>query len=285
MYVHRFLVFLEDHDSRWTWLGTILAWVAIGSFHSQVGWEVSFLILYLIPIGIAAWVLGRAGGITLSVLSFATWWYANRHSPVEPEIIRYWNALVRLVLFLIVSELLYDLKSALARERALARTDSLTGLANSRSFTEIAEREFAVARRTGRSLSLIWIDLDGFKEINDELGHAAGDQVLTQVGAAIRRSTRRTDLAARMGGDEFAVLLPETDMAGASVMMEKVVAGVAQNVTLEGRKVTMSVGAIACEKVLPDLDVVLRKADALMYEVKRAGKGATRIELCSDVEL
>jgi diguanylate cyclase (GGDEF)-like protein len=88
-----------------------------------------------------------------------------------------------------------------------------------------------------------------------------------------------------MGGDEFAVLLPETDMAGASVMVEKIVAGVGGSASLGERKVTMSVGALACEKVLPDLDVMFRKADALMYEVKGAGKGASRIELCSSVEL
>lgn len=283
--MHAFLVFLEKQDRRWTWLGSVCAWAAVAYFHSRIGWEISFSILYLIPIGVSAWVLGRAGGVALSILSAGAWWYANRNSPVDPEMIRYWNGFVRLMLFFIVSELLFGLRAALERERALARTDPLTGLANSRSFTEIAEREIAVARRTGRSLSVIWIDLDGFKLINDQLGHAAGDQVLAQVGAALRRSTRRTDLAARVGGDEFAILLPETDMTGTRVIMEKIVAGVAENVIVDGSSISMSVGAIACDESLPELDEILHRADALMYEVKRAGKGATRIEQCPAAQL
>jgi diguanylate cyclase (GGDEF)-like protein len=283
--VHGFLAFLEAHDRRWTWFGTLCAWGAIAWLHSLIGWEISFSIVYLLPIGIAAWVLGRAGGTTISVLSAAGWWYANRAVPLDPETILYWNTFVRLTLFIIVSDLLSRLKSALDRERALARTDPLTGLANSLAFTETAEREIAVARRTNRSLSLIWIDLDGFKDINDKLGHAAGDEVLAQVGAALRRSTRRTDVAARMGGDEFAVLLPETDMAGVSVIVEKIIAGVGRSVEVEGQRVSMSVGALACEQVLPDLDVILRKADDLMYEVKRTGKGASRIDLCSSLDV
>lgn len=265
-------------------MGAICAWAAIAWAHSRVGWEPSFSLFYLVPIGVAAWVLGRWGGVTIAVLSTAAWLYTSRHSPVDPVAILYWNGFVRLVLFIVVSELLVHLHAALTRERALARTDPLTGLANSLSFTEIAEREIAVARRTGRSLSLIWIDLDGFKQINDDLGHATGDAVLAQVGAAVRRSTRRTDVAARMGGDEFAVLLPETDLAGASVIVEKIVAGVGQNVTIEDRRISMSIGALVCEKVLPDLDMILKKADDLMYEVKRAGKGASRIELCSRLD-
>lgn len=277
--VHELLAFLDAHR-RWTWIGTVGAWAAIAWLHSLIGWEISFSILYLLPIGTAAWVLGRTWGVTFSVVSAVAWWYANRDLPVEPEAILYWNAFVRLMLFLIVSELLFGLRKALDRERTLARTDPLTGLANNFSFTETAEREIAVARRTGRALSLVWIDLDGFKEINDRLGHAAGDEVLAQIGATLRRSTRRTDIAARMGGDEFAILLPETDKTGAGVIVEKIVAGVAQNIEIDGRRVSMSVGVLACEKVFPDLDSILRRADDLMYQVKRAGKGGSRIESC-----
>lgn len=283
--VHSFLEFLEARGKHWTWAGVVCTWALLSWLHALIGWEISFSLLYLLPVAVASWVLGRAGGIALSALCALSWYYATRNSPVGLEVIRYWNGLVRLILFLIVAELLFDLKRALNRERSLARTDPLTGLANSLAFAETAEREIAVARRTGRCLSVIWIDLDGFKKINDSLGHAAGDEMLAQVGAALRRSTRRTDVAARMGGDEFAVLLPETDLAGTSVMVEKIIAGVSDNASVKGQRVTMSVGALACEKTLPDLDVILRRADDLMYEVKRSGKGASRIELCSSIEL
>ncbi len=282
-HVHSFLEFLDARGKHWTWAGAIGTWALFSWLHSLIGWQISFSILYLVPVAVAAWVLGRVGGLTLSLLSAISWYYATRNSPVDPEVIRYWNALVRLLLFVIVAELLFDLRRALERERSLARTDPLTGLANSLAFTETAEREIAVARRTGRCLSVIWLDLDGFKQINDTLGHAAGNEMLAQVGAALRRSTRRTDVAARMGGDEFAVLLPETDLAGASVMVEKIIAGVSENAVVKGHRVSMSVGALACENVLPDLDLILRKADDLMYEVKRSGKGASRIESCSSI--
>lgn len=282
--MHELLGVLERQSRSWTWLLTILLSLAFGWLNQLIGWEVSFSVLYLIPIGIAAWILGRWPALGLAIGCTVLWWNANRNFPAFNELILYWNAFVRFLFFAIVTELLVGLRQALERERELARVDPLTGLANTRAFTEIAQREIATARRTGRPLAILWIDLDGFKKINDELGHAAGDDLLAQIGGALRRSTRRTDFAARMGGDEFAVLLPETNLEGAEVMVRKITENVSEHAQVGDRSVTLSVGGIACEQTLPDLDTILHQADALMYEVKRAGRGAARVESCTSLE-
>ncbi|MDX1583605.1 MAG: GGDEF domain-containing protein, partial [Thermoanaerobaculia bacterium] len=180
--------------------------------------------------------------------------------------------------FIIVTRLLSDLRGALARERELARTDPLTALANTRAFTEMAIREIARARRTGRPLALACVDLNGFKKINDELGHAAGDEMLVMVGTALRSSTRKSDLPARLGGDEFAILLPETDEESVRTILDKVVDKVESYAVVEGRHASVSAGAVVSVSP-PGLDELLRAADRLMYDVKRSAEARSRIEI------
>ena len=109
----------------------------------------------------------------------------------------------------------------LRRERAISRTDGLTGLLNGRGFYEAAAVELARSSRYRHPLTLAYVDLDDFKEINDRLGHARGDAVLVAVAHALRRACRSTDLVGRLGGDEFVVLFPETDRDAAEAALVK----------------------------------------------------------------
>ena len=124
--------------------------------------------------------------------------------------------------------------SGSSRRRRLAELDSLTGLANQRVFHELLAREVARSRRYGRRLSLIVLDLDDFKRINDRIGHLAGDAVLAEVAARLRSVVRSTDIACRVGGDEFAVILPESTRGDADHLAARIERAVAQRADREG---------------------------------------------------
>jgi diguanylate cyclase (GGDEF)-like protein/PAS domain S-box-containing protein len=172
--------------------------------------------------------------------------------------------------------------------RQLADHDSLTGLANRRVFSEELGRQLARERRYGGESSLLMIDLDGFKEVNDSLGHAAGDRVLQAVADTLAERVRDTDLAARLGGDEFGVLLPSTPRAGAEILAIDVVQAVRELRVDAGKgreaRVTASVG-IACSAELSedrDEDTVLAAADLAMYRAKRSGRDRFAVHGASD---
>jgi len=148
----------------------------------------------------------------------------------------------------------------------LAATDDLTGLCNRRRFREELARELARADRTGEPLALLLFDLDGFKQVNDCFGHDAGDGALTAVAAALEATSRATDVVARIGGDEFAVLLPATDRAGAESLAKRF----AEAISAAGREngVSASVGVAASDSSEP-VDL-LAEADRLLYIAKGA---------------
>lgn len=166
------------------------------------------------------------------------------------------------------------LRAALERERALARTDPLTGTANRRHFVEVAQHEMDRLRRYGRAFTLCYIDLDHFKRVNDELGHSVGDQLLCALVETMAAHLRVSDLLARLGGDEFALLLPETAQGGALATMHKLCADVDAMMSARHWPVTLSVGVLTCKVAPPDLDVLVHAADELVYRAKAAGRNA-----------
>ena len=163
----------------------------------------------------------------------------------------------------------------------LAVTDDLTGLPNRRRFLEALRAEAQRARRYQRTVSLLMLDLDGLKEVNDQHGHAAGDSVLRGVAQVLRASTRDTDLPARLGGDEFAVLLPETEPEAALRLAERIRAGVAGwRAQLDGGPVgaTVSIGVVSAQgAALPELPLFMRLADEALYEAKAAGRNTVTV--------
>ena len=166
---------------------------------------------------------------------------------------------------------------ALAREAQSAGEDELTQLANRRTFTAAGTRELARARRSQRPLAVVLIDVDDFKWVNDTFGHAAGDDVLRAVAEMLRTQTREIDLAARYGGDEFALLLPETDREEALEAAERFHVALAARALGDGRTlpsgVTASIGVAA--GVAPSLDELVAAADRALYRAKQAGKNRT----------
>jgi diguanylate cyclase (GGDEF)-like protein len=158
--------------------------------------------------------------------------------------------------------------------RRMALSDPLTGLANRAHFTRALERAIADARRHGDVLGVLFMDLDDFKPINDRLGHAAGDQVLVNRARNVTTDLRATDTVARMGGDEFAVILPRlSDAESVHVANRKMAVRVATPTLVSGEyvSVTASIGAALFDLERDDADTLLAKADSAMYEAKREG--------------
>ncbi len=161
-----------------------------------------------------------------------------------------------------------------------AATDGLTGLPNKRAVRDALKRTFAQATMSKSPLGLLLLDLDHFKQVNDQHGHGAGDQVLASVGAALRSVLRNRDFAGRNGGEEFAVLLPDTDIAAALEIAERVRAAIAE-ITLPGTDVpvTVSVGVAGFPEHASTLERLDRLADAALYVAKRQGRN--RVELAA----
>jgi diguanylate cyclase (GGDEF)-like protein len=170
------------------------------------------------------------------------------------------------------------IENALRVQRAegLSVTDDLTQLYNSRFLTQVLRRETKRASRSGRPLSLLFIDLDGFKEINDTHGHLFGSRAIVEAAGVIRSSARETDMVARFGGDEFAMILPDTGSEGAAAVGERVRDKVATFRFLAGDgldiKLTVSVGVATLPDVAASADGLVQAADEAMYWVKDHGK-------------
>ncbi len=156
-----------------------------------------------------------------------------------------------------------------------ARTDPLTELRNRRGFQELLDSEVDRAQRSGAPLSLLIIDLDHFKNVNDRLGHQAGDRVLRRFGQELSALTRRMDTAARVGGEEFAVVLPETDREDAYLIGERLREVVRESFSAEPVPITVSVGVTSFPDDSLESDGLLGTADQALYAAKRMGRDRT----------
>ncbi len=169
----------------------------------------------------------------------------------------------------------------LRRSEALSVTDDLTQLYNSRYLNLVLRREAKRALRSGRPLSLLFLDLDGFKGVNDNHGHQAGSTALVEAAAVIGRCARETDMAARFGGDEFAIILPDTGSEGAAAVGERVRERLAAHLFLAGSglnlRLTASVGVATLPDMAASAEELVRAADTAMYQAKDSGKNGVRI--------
>ena len=161
-----------------------------------------------------------------------------------------------------------DLTSAYQR---LAMTDGLTGLANRRYAEQTMRREVARSQRYGTKVSLAILDVDHFKRINDTQGHAAGDEILISISRIVAASVRESDFAARWGGEEFLVLMANTDIDGALTCCERIRTSISSAVACAGKPVTVSIG-LAVHKGAETIDGTLARADQKLYEAKNAGR-------------
>jgi diguanylate cyclase (GGDEF)-like protein len=167
---------------------------------------------------------------------------------------------------------LLDFKNYLDSCEEAAFTDHLTGLANRRRFERQLEREVARTRRYGRPFCLLLLDIDHFKLVNDSHGHEAGDEALRQLANALQAGTRGIDTAARIGGEEFAVILPETDSLRGCEVAERLREEIGAMDTRPAGRITVSIGLAECTVASGDARDLFSIADAALYEAKHAGR-------------
>ncbi len=258
-------------------LAGLVAWL-----HFISGLAYDFHLLFILPVLLVAWFSGAVAGCVLAVLSVLLWYWADRlllgaQTDLFPLL---FNKAMRLAIFLTGIWLLHQLRTVLERESRLAREDALTGLPSRREFYSQGRRALALAHRQNTPFTVVFIDLDHFKEVNDTFGHEMGDKLLMAVSAALRAHLRASDMAGRLGGDEFALILPGMDCGPAACYVEELRQRLLSVMQQGNWPVTFSIGVASYCRAPDDFDRLLARADALMYEVKNSGRDNILIREC-----
>ncbi len=237
------------------------------------GPEQPFSLVYLFPAAIASWRGGSRLGLMAALLTTAVWtvvettWASDMSSSNDLA-----NLFRRGTVLAVTAVLVSRLKVRLETEARNARTDPLTGLANRLTFEEALSVEIARVERSGRPFSLVLLDIDDFKEVNDRLGHPAGDGILQEVARVLEACTRRSDVVSRLGGDEFALLLCESGADDARAAAERVFRDLGRIEVFPGRGVSVSAGVAVFPGAPASPAEAYAAADSLLLRAKEAGK-------------
>jgi diguanylate cyclase (GGDEF)-like protein len=255
----------------------LIAWVD----YSSTPLHVTLLMYYLVPIFLTAWFAGPIQAVVIAVLcgvlnlAIDLSYLNNFPNQAWPIV----NDVVASVIYIFAARIISLVRALILVEQSLARTDPTTGAANRRAFFEMVEHELNRARRMSEPLTLVYIDLDEFKTVNDRWGHNVGDIALRTVVATLSKYTRTTDLVARLGGDEFAVFLPNAGLMTAKAAVERLQTELLAAMKQKEWPITFSMGAVTLAKAPDSSDDMLRQADALMYMAKHLGKNRLEYKL------
>jgi diguanylate cyclase (GGDEF)-like protein len=233
-------------------------------------------VLYALPVIWTTVFFGRRGAIGILACVAAAHAITLLELPASSSYPGRWMDVMVSVTGVAIVVLVLERRNELLVERLAgeARTDPLTGLLNRRGFDEHASRELAHAGRDGRPIALATFDIDHFKRINDDWGHIVGDRVLTRLAEVLAGETRGIDVAARLGGEEFAVLMPGSDEAGAEAFTQRVRAALAASDCSDVPEVRVSAG-LTVTTVPAEVQVMLERVDSALYAAKRGGRDRT----------
>ena len=274
--------------SRWSHEHKLAA-IAISLAAASVVAVVDFLtgdnlplvVCYLPSFLMMCWVAPPMWAYNMAAICSGLWMVDDllvlERSHINPENI--WIGSIHFIFFSVIAGMVFRLRAAHERERLYARTDALTELANSKAFHGVAAQELARCKRTGGQLAVAFIDCDNFKTVNDTLGHQTGDDLLKAIADTMKTHIRSMDTAARMGGDEFALLLPDATVEEAELVVNRLREKLLERMQQGGWPVTFSIG-VAIYQTLPNtIDDMIHAADVLMYEVKQNTKDAAVFKL------
>jgi len=252
--------------------------LTIGVFRYLTGPEWALSAFYLFPIILATWRAGMGAGILISFTSAISWLVADLMmvNVFSNPIIPFLNETFRLLVFMVVTFIIFKLRIALEKQKDLAGTDPLTSVANRRAFYDLANLELNKARRYHTPISFLYLDIDNFKNINDSFGHPVGDKLLQSVANTIRNNIRAIDLIVRFGGDEFGVLFAETTAESAAQVVDKLKNKLLDLVQDNGWPVTFSIGVAAYMNPPASIDEMIGAADAQLCIAKKNGKNQVR---------
>jgi diguanylate cyclase (GGDEF)-like protein len=273
-------------SSGGAWTLAVLCTVATVLLDWFSGAVISMSPLYMLSTAVAVWCLGERKGLMVSVIGATAgatlkhfdFMWIQVHGQGVGLATEGWNLFARILSIALIAVVANGFRIALAIERWRASSDALTGALNKAAFREQAEIAAVQARAQDRAIVLAYMDLDGFKGVNDRHGHSAGDRVLRAFATAAMGAIRDTDLFARIGGDEFVALMVVRSCDEGDQVAEMLHGRLTDILRETGFRVTCSMGVLVSEAANFDLDGGgIELADMLMYEVKRSGKDALRI--------
>jgi diguanylate cyclase (GGDEF)-like protein len=255
------------------WLAVLVSTLGLGIIDYKIGPGLSLSLVYILPVALASWTLGTSEGFLVSFVCAIIGEISSRpFNQSFTSLFPVWDAIERLGILMIFSLLFAEVHVLLKNATRLSRTDFLTGILNRRALMEAASMELNRLARTGRPFTLLYMDLDDFKSINDIAGHEAGDSLLTKFAAVLKLQLRGIDIIARMGGDEFTVILPETDDQAANKVAPRLQSSLLKEMQEHHWSMTVSIGALTCISAPSNTDEMFRLADQLMYRAKKEGK-------------
>jgi diguanylate cyclase (GGDEF)-like protein len=241
--------------------------------------NVNFFIFYSFYIIIVSLVLGTKEGFLLAVINSVANYFVNRHYLENGgDIFFILNMFLDLSFYVLIVIIVSELRKSLLREIGLSRTDSLTGAANKRFFSEILEIEINKFKRNKKSFCLVYIDMDNFKNVNDSYGHSKGDEVLRIFVDILKNNLRAGDIVGRLGGDEFIIILPESDKIAATLTLERMNLLFNTEMKSQNLPVTLSIGISVFKSVPQSVDEAYQKADSVMYDAKNSGKNKIEVK-------
>lgn len=261
----------------WAVTGVLLVGL-LGVFDYLTGNEVVSSLFYFVPIGLVTLGVSQRYGLFVSFISALTLLVAEIFAgqTYSHPILYFLNTLIRTVFYSFVTYLVAALHKSQKEERLAARTDFVTGAVNARCFNELLKMEIDRIRRYPHPFTVVFIDIDDFKVVNDLFGHQIGDFVLRAIASELKSQLRKSDIVARVGGDEFALLLPATARAEAEIVLYKVHSNLGEAMKQGNWPVTFSMGAVTCITPPYAAEQLINLADELMYAVKNSTKNDVR---------
>ena len=244
------------------------------------GSNINLFVLYLIPCVLATWYIQIRYGLFFVVFAVFISYLSDIILKTNTNILyTSINAIARMSVFIVAVITVDKIKKLTNELERLTLTDPLTQIGNKRAAFARGDEEIQKMKRSKLPLSILFIDLDNFKSVNDTFGHEAGDEVIAKTGATLKNIIRTTDFTARIGGDEFVVMLYDTNIKGALVTAEKIRAELEEIFSNQGYGVTSSIGAATFIKPPHSFSAALDCADSLMYKAKNTSKNAIASEV------
>lgn len=261
---------------------TMAVLIALEVFVSAA-YGISLTIFFFVPVSLTIWGVGKREGIFVLIVSvFLIFIIHVLKARPSNALSHYWHLSSQSIILFIVALILIALKNSLQKAESLSRTDYLTGAVNARHFYELAGSEKTRAERFGQPLSIVYLDIDNFKEINDAFGHHHGDRLLRKTVETIKSRIRSIDTLARLGGDEFALLLPNAGYKEAHDIIMRIHDSISSNFENNNKVVTFSIGAVTSPAVNHSIEEMINEADRLMYASKLGGKNSFRHEMMNE---
>ncbi len=244
----------------------------------MTGVEIHFLLLYLVPIFIGSWFISKEAGIALAIFTSLIWFIAHflagrSYSSVW---IAYWNFLMRTAAFTLFAITQAQLRAKLTDLSHLASRDFLTGLPNGHAFYQLTAKEMDRAFGV-EPMTLVCIDITGFKWVNHRFGYPAGDHMMCTIAHTLRQNVPRSDLVGRLGGTSFAVLLPNVTSEVANLILRRVQSALDEERRKYAHPLTFFISAIACTKAPKTVAELMQEADAQRTRIKNGRKDSLHI--------